>query len=76
MLGVRPDSRQKGVGRSVLGWGLARLKETGLKRAILTVDRLNPPALALYRRAGFEEESETIWYERGLISGPEETSGS
>jgi len=66
MLGVRPDSRQRGVALSVLGWGLARLKEMGLNRAVLTVDRGNLQALALYRKAGFQVESETIWYGREL----------
>ena len=67
MLGVVPESRQRGAGFSVLSWGLDRLREMGCKRAVLTVDRLNPPALALYQRAGFAPLSETIWYEKDLI---------
>ena len=64
MLGVDPDYRGKGVGRTVLLAGLARLKSKGLWVAELTVDSENKAACALYHSLGFEVWKSSTWYEK------------
>ena len=64
MLGVDPDYRGKGVGRTVLLAGLAHLKSKGLRVAELTVDSENKTACALYRSLGFEVWKNSTWYEK------------
>ena len=66
MLGVEPDYRGKGVGKRVLLAGLAQLKSKGLGVAELTVDSENEAACALYRSAGFEVRTSSLWYEKAI----------
>ncbi len=66
MLGVDPDFRKKGIGRTVLLAGLANLKGKGISLVKLTVDGQDPVALGLYESVGFEVCSRTEWYEKKL----------
>ncbi len=54
LLGTLPEARRLGIGRALLGWGIARLRATGAAAIDLTVEARNEQALGLYRRAGFE----------------------
>ena len=64
MLGVDPNHRGKGIGRGLMGIGLTRLRERGLRVAELTVDGENEAARALYESLGFSVRTRTLWYER------------
>ncbi|NIO20307.1 MAG: GNAT family N-acetyltransferase [Candidatus Aenigmarchaeota archaeon] len=66
MLGVDPDHRSRGVGKAVLLAGLYYLKNKGLGMVDLTVDSKNKAARALYRSAGFQIRTRSLWYEKGL----------
>ena len=67
MLGVDPDFRKKGIGRSVLLAGLADLKSRGVAIVELTADGEDPAALGLYESVGFKIFSRAEWYEKKLI---------
>jgi len=67
--GVDPDYRGRGVGRRVLLAGLAHLRSKGLRVAELTVDSENRAACALYRSAGFETRTGSLWYEKKVSQG-------
>ena len=66
MLGVDPDYRGKEEGRQVLVAGLSYLKSKGIRIVELTVDSENKAACALYRSAGFEVWTSSLWYEKVL----------
>jgi mycothiol synthase len=66
MLGVDPDYRGRGMGRQLLLAGLSHLKSKSLRVAVLTVDRENKAARALYRSVGFELWKSSLWYEKRL----------
>ncbi len=64
MLGVDPDYRGKGIGKTLLLAGLAHLKSKGLQAAELTVDSENKTACALYKSIGFGVWTSSFWYEK------------
>ena len=64
MLGADPCYRGKGIGKSLVLAGLARLKSKGLQVAELTVDSENKTACVLYQSLGFEVQANTFWYEK------------
>jgi len=64
MIGVDPDYRGRGVGKSVLLAGLAHLKNKGLRIVELTVDSKNRSARRLYRSVGFKTHDISLWYEK------------
>jgi len=64
MLGTEPEHRGKGVGKRVLTAGLAHLNSKGARVIEVTVDSGNEAALALYRSAGFEVCTSSLWYEK------------
>lgn len=66
MLGVDPDYRGKEEGKQVLVAGLSHLKNKGIRIVELTVDSENKVACALYRSAGFEVWTSSLWYEKVL----------
>jgi mycothiol synthase len=66
MLGVDPDYRGRGMSRQLLLIGLSYLKSKSLRVAVLTVDRENKAARALYRSVGFELWKSSLWYEKRL----------
>ena len=53
VIGVKPDSRTKGLGNAVAVTALNYLKEKGLKQAILYVDAKNEKALKIYKKLKF-----------------------
>mgnify|MGYP001260255145 CR=1 FL=1 len=52
-LGLVPTARGRGLGRTLLTYGLAALDGDASRTVVLAVDRANHPAVGLYRRAGF-----------------------
>ncbi len=52
-LGLAPAARGRGLGRTLLTFGLAALDGDSARAVVLAVDRANQPAVRLYRRAGF-----------------------
>jgi GNAT superfamily N-acetyltransferase len=64
--GMRTDKAQRGrglAGRVLAGLAQAALAR-GFERVFLQVDAANPPALALYRRAGFETHWKYSYWEQ------------
>lgn len=64
--GMRTDQAQRGrglAGRVLAGMAQAALAR-GFERVFLQVDATNPPALALYRRAGFETQWKYSYWQR------------
>ena len=54
-LAVRPDRRQRGVGRALVELILREAEEQRASMVTLEVRRENAPAVALYRALGFSE---------------------
>lgn len=64
VVGVSPDARGRGIGRRLVGAGLSRLAERGIRTATLYVEADNAAALALYRSHGFADHSIDVQYAR------------
>ncbi|MBI5117766.1 GNAT family N-acetyltransferase [Candidatus Poribacteria bacterium] len=64
MMGIVPEFRGRGLGRSVLWSGLKYLAGRGLQTVELTVDCQNEAACSLYKRAGFKLKTALVWYEK------------
>ncbi|SFF51060.1 mycothiol synthase [Curtobacterium sp. YR515] len=62
---VRPDLQGRGLGGVLMRAGTARLTGRGLSAAALYVEGDNAPALALYRRSGFEQHAIDVQYAAG-----------
>ncbi|CCO24585.1 ribosomal protein S18-alanine N-acetyltransferase [Maridesulfovibrio hydrothermalis] len=52
-LGVHPDFRRSGIGRSLMLDLMQRCREMNIKRGLLDVKETNHPAIALYESLGF-----------------------
>ncbi|GAA0614667.1 GNAT family N-acetyltransferase [Brevundimonas kwangchunensis] len=61
-LAVRPDARGRGEGGRLTAEGVAEAAERGAHRVFLEVADDNASALAVYRRAGFEEAGRRLRY--------------
>lgn len=59
-LGLSERARGRGLGAAALAIGLKRIAGRGERWITCAVDTRNPPALNLYRRAGFERFSSRI----------------
>jgi ribosomal protein S18 acetylase RimI-like enzyme len=55
-LGVRPDVRKYGYGRALLDHCLARLRDDGVRRVLVTVKPENIAAIKLYESMGFKKK--------------------
>ena len=66
MLGVDPDYRGRGIGKTVLLAGLSYLKSKGFPIAELTVDSQNKAACALYQSIGFKVQDSILWYQKAV----------
>jgi mycothiol synthase len=62
VLGVHPDEHGTGLGKALTRIGLRHLSERGLTTALLYVDATNTPAVAVYRRMGFEVEATSVMF--------------
>lgn len=72
VLGVDPALSGRGIGRTLLVAGLARLRERGCRTATLYVEGDNEAAVWLYRSAGFAVSSTDVQYRRSspVYPGP------
>ena len=68
LLGTRRGYRRRGLARSLLMFGLERLRSMGMKIATIgDVDSQNPSgALTLYKSVGFTEDSQKTVYRKKL----------
>jgi mycothiol synthase len=57
-VGLLPEWRGRGFGRSLLEWGVSRLRQAGATGISLTVEGENDKATQLYKRTGFVEARE------------------
>jgi RimJ/RimL family protein N-acetyltransferase len=55
-MGLRADHRGRGLGTKLLQAAIEHAKKVGLEKVELSVYTDNLPAIALYRKQGFEEE--------------------
>lgn len=62
-LGVIPEHRGKGFGRTILMMAIEKLKETSANEVMLQVAAENSNALELYKSCGFVETSTMDYYE-------------
>jgi mycothiol synthase len=65
-VGVDPERQGEGLGRILMDVGFERLAAHGIRTAALYVEADNEPALALYRRYGFEQHTIDVRYRRPL----------
>ncbi|HET9518749.1 MAG TPA: mycothiol synthase [Actinoplanes sp.] len=65
VLGVDPGGHRRGLGAALAVAGLRYLRGLGLSDCLLYVDESNAPAVALYRRLGFQIWSTDVCYELG-----------
>lgn len=64
VLGVDPAAAGRGVGRVLLAAGLSRMSARGKVSASLYVEGDNEPALRLYRRFGFVDDTVDVQFRR------------
>ena len=63
-LGTHPDFQRKGLGRAVMLEGLRRLKQRGMKSAIVSTYEDHLPAIKLYESVGFQVVHRLGTYEK------------
>jgi ribosomal protein S18 acetylase RimI-like enzyme len=64
VLAVDPDYQRRGLGEAMTRWALVQLSERGARRATLTTNVDNAPAIALYRKLGFSPKEFGLDYRR------------
>jgi mycothiol synthase len=64
VIGVDPEYAGKGLGRTLMQRGLARLAARGCTSAALYVEEDNSPAVPLYRSLGFTDYTVDVQYAR------------
>ena len=68
LLAVRPQQRQRGIGRRLTEWLLASARVAGIEAIELELRADNEAALAFYRRLGFAEAQLVPGYYDGQIA--------
>jgi len=63
-IGVHPKAQGRRLGTALLGRGLEYLARAGVRQVDLYVEADNAPALAAYRRQGFEVTQRHVQYAR------------
>lgn len=66
VVGVDPDHRGRGLGRSITLAGLGWLRSRGLPQAMLYVEADNEPALAVYHGLGFTHWDTDVMFYRAI----------
>lgn len=66
VVGVHPDLHGRGLGGPLTRLGLAHLARRGVHEVELYVEGDNQPALATYRRVGFERKAVHVMYSRAV----------
>ena len=65
-VGTHPEYQRMGLGRAVMLVGLRRLKDRGMKVAIVSTFEDNPPAIKLYESVGFQIVNRLGTYEKDV----------
>lgn len=63
-IGLTPEFRGRGMGKTILAAGMSYLRSAGADYIRLEVDGNNTPAIRLYQAMGFQKTGELHWYER------------
>jgi ribosomal protein S18 acetylase RimI-like enzyme len=63
-IGVTPEARGRGLGRTLLQQGLAVLAGRGVQQVLARIDELNAPSLKLFAAAGFARQADPSWVHR------------
>jgi mycothiol synthase len=58
LVGVRREARGRGLGRELVRWGVAAVRERGVGDVFLSVEGENAGALGLYESLGFRQHVE------------------
>ncbi len=66
ILGVNPEHRKSGIGRTLLSTGMEWLYSQGMETIYLGMDAENSKALGLYTSLGYEIEKESVNYKLDL----------
>ena len=67
---AHPSFHRQGFATVVLRDGLRRLREAGMRRAVVRTPAVNVAALALYRSVGFVPDHEQLAFQRPVVGGP------
>lgn len=70
-LGVVPEWRRHGLGRTLLQAGLASLTAQGAKQVISRIDACNRPSLQLHAAMGFVRQPDISWLYRWVLAPSE-----
>ena len=62
MVAVDPEFQGRGLGGYVTSIGLAHLRDKAVREIELYVEGDNEPAIATYRRRGFERSAQDVMY--------------
>jgi ribosomal protein S18 acetylase RimI-like enzyme len=65
-VGVHPDFQKRGLGKALLSHALIRLKENGMKQAIVQTEYNNAAAIALYRTVGFQQIDRLLLFSKAI----------
>lgn len=76
VVGVDPSAHGGGLGKALTVAGLEHLRKNGLHQVILYVEGDNAPALALYRRLGFDVDMTAAQYERTVATDNRAVTGA
>jgi mycothiol synthase len=68
MMGINPQYRGRGLGKTILIAGIEYLLQNGIKEIELSVDGRNHIAKHLYQSVGFRRKGVTLWHQRNLGS--------
>jgi ribosomal protein S18 acetylase RimI-like enzyme len=63
-IGVTPEARGRGLGRTLLAQGLSVLAGRGVRQALARIDDMNAPSLRLFAVAGFARQADPCWVHR------------
>jgi ribosomal protein S18 acetylase RimI-like enzyme len=65
-VGTHPDFQRKGLGKAVMLEGIRRLKEDGMRQAIVSTFEDNPAGIKLYVSVGFQIVDQLGTYEKDV----------
>lgn len=63
-IGVTPEARGRGLGRTLLDQGLSVLAGRGVRQVLARIDDMNAPSRRLFASAGFERQADPCWVHR------------
>lgn len=63
-IGITPEARGRGLGRTLLAQGMGVLAGRGVEQVLARIDDQNAPSLRLFAAAGFERQADPCWVHR------------